>query len=375
MKFEAVLPASSALVEKVLVLLLVGILGYACLVVASPFVVPFIWAVILALSTWPYYLKVAGWLGGRRGPAAVALTLVILLVFVVPVMLAFNAAAERLPSLESLSGRAAELRTSGPPEWVGALPLVGGRLDAEWRAGRLNALLDPQKIRPAIAPVAGWLLQQGANLAMTGLHIILATVMAGLLYAHGEKAATVAERFAQRLGGAETLNALHIAARTVQGVSVGVIGTAIIQAILSGIGFAVAGVPGAPLLGLVSFMTAMMQVGTGLVWIPVALWLHYQGSDGWATFTVAWGIFVNVIDNFIKPYLIGRSGRLPFLLILVGVIGGLLAWGFIGIFLGTTLLAVAYTIFFDWLDNSEPTADKASTAQAVDSQDHDSSRI
>lgn len=353
MKLESVLPTNSALIEKILVLLLVGVLGHACLVIVSPFVAPFLWGVILALSTWPYYLKVAGWLGGRRGLAAVALTLAILLVFVVPVMLAFNAAADRLPSLEGLGGRVAELRTSEPPAWVGSLPWVGERLDSEWRAGKLNALLDPQKIRPAIAPVAGWLLQQGTNLAMTALHVILAAVIAGLLYAHGQKAAAVAERFAHRIGGAQIVNALHIAAHTIQGVSLGIIGTAMIQATLSGIGFAVAGVPGAPLLGLLGFMGAVMQIGTGIAWIPVAIWLHFQGSDGWAAFTVGWGIFVNVIDNFIKPYLIGRGSDLPFLLILVGVIGGLLAWGFIGIFLGTTLLAVAYTVFFDWLDNRE----------------------
>jgi predicted PurR-regulated permease PerM len=102
-----------------------------------------------------------------------------------------------------------------------------------------------------------------------------------------------------------------------------------------------------------------MQIGTGLIWVPAAIWLGNQGSEGWAIFTVVWGILISFIDNFIKPYFIGLNCSLPFLLLLVGVVGGLLAWGFLGIFLGTTLLAVAYTIFFDWLDNREPPIDEA----------------
>jgi predicted PurR-regulated permease PerM len=315
--------------------------------------VPFVWGVILTLSTWPYYQVLTGWLGGRRGLAAVVLTLSLLLIFVVPTMLALSAAADNLPSVDSLLEKLGALKTGRPPRWVVEIPLIGDRLDGYWRSGKLSAWLDLEKLRPALAQVGGWVLRQGANLAVTAFHVVLATVIGGLLYTHGEQAAAVVQRLALRIGGARTLNALHVAARTVPGVALGIIGTALIQSVLSGIGFAVAAVPGAAALGLVCFFAAVLQLGTGIIWIPVAIWLGYQESHGWAIFTVVWGVIVNTLDNFTKPYFIGRSSPLPFLLILVGVIGGLLAWGFVGIFLGTTLLAVAYTVFFDWLDSRE----------------------
>lgn len=365
MTLKASFAPNSRLIERALALLLVGGLGYACLVVVSPFLAPFIWAVILALSTWPYYLKVVHWLGGRRGLAATVLTLGMLLVFVVPVFFAFNAVAEHLPTLESLAARISELRTNEPPDWAAKVPLIGEKLDADWRSGKLSSLLEPQKVRPVLAAAAAWVLREGANLALAGVYVILAVAMAGLLYVGGEGAAKVAERLALRIGGPDTVNALRVAANTVRGVSLGVIGTAAIQAILSGIGFAIAGVPGAAILGLLSFLLAVMQIGTGIVWIPTAIWLSHTGQDGWAAFTVVWGIIINVMDNFIKPYFIGRTSPLPFLLIILGVIGGLLAWGFVGIFLGTTLLAVAYTIFFTWLDHAAPTEPESGVQEAV----------
>jgi len=157
----------------------------------------------------------------------------------------------------------------------------------------------------------------------------------------------------RRHGGG--LQATRIAANTVRGVSLGVIGTALIQAILSGLGFALAGIAAAPILGLLCFLSAVMQLGTSVIWIPAAAWLAHVDQNTWAVFTVVWGIAINVMDNFIKPYFIGLSSPLPFLLIMVGVVGGLLAWGFVGIFLGTTLLAVAYTAFFTWLDQRSDT--------------------
>lgn len=119
-------------------------------------------------------------------------------------------------------------------------------------------------------------------------------------------------------------------------------------------GFAIAGIPGAELLGLVCFILAMMQVGTSLVWIPSAIWLGYQGDTGWAVFTAVWGIFINVADNFVKPYLISQGSGLPIPLIFIGVLGGLLAWGFVGIFVGSTLLVVCFTLLKSWLDMGQP---------------------
>lgn len=346
---------SGLLIERSVLLLVVGGLGYACLQVVSPFVPPFIWATILSLSTWPYYLSLSRWLGGRRKLAAAILTLIQLLVFVIPAILALSALAEHVPNIDGLLDQLLTWVRGEPPAWLASVPLLGESLDADWRAGKLSTLLDPARIRPLMATLGKWVLQGGAGVALNALNIVLAVGMAGLLYSYGEVAAAVAERLAQRVGGEAGLGATRIAANTVRGVSLGVIGTALIQAILSGLGFALAGIAAAPVLGLLCFLTAVMQLGTTLIWVPSAAWLAHVDQNGWAVFTVILGIFINVMDNFIKPYFIGLSSPLPFLLIMVGVVGGLLTWGFVGIFLGTTLLAVAYTTFFAWLDQRPAT--------------------
>ncbi|MFN5744795.1 MAG: AI-2E family transporter [Methylococcaceae bacterium] len=343
-----------SMIERLLLVLVVGMLGYACMQIVSPFIPPFIWATILVLSTWPYYLSLATALGDRKGLASGLLTTLMLLVFVVPAILAFDAVGSHLPLVDDWLVRFMAWLKGEPPEWLGHLPWVGEKLDADWRGGRLQSLVDPAKIRPLLTTLGKWLLQGGAGLALSALNIILAVLMAGMLYSYGDKAALVTQRLALRIGGEDALKATQIAANTIRGVSLGVIGTAMIQAILSGIGFAIAGITAAPLLGLLCFLGAVMQIGTSIVWIPVAGWLVHQGSDNWASFTVVWGLAINIMDNFVKPYFIGLSSPLPFLLIMVGVVGGLLAWGFVGIFLGTTLLAVAYTVFFAWLDSKAP---------------------
>ncbi len=341
-----------ALIENAGILVLVGIIGFACFKVAMPFLAPFMWAMIITLSTWGFYNKLITWLNGRRRMAAAWMALLILLVFALPVTLAIASVMDWLPSLPELAGKLSALRLGEPPAWVMKVPLISGRIEHAWREGSLTNAIDPARVRQLLLAAARWLLTQGANLALAGVYLILATIMAGFLYMHGEDAGKAAERFALRIGGNSGLEALHVAAHTMQGVFLGVIGTALIQAALSGIGFALAGVPGPAVLGVICFMTAVLQIGTGLVWIPVAIWLFHEDNEGWAVFTVIWGLFINTIDNFIKPYFISKtSGELPILLIFVGVIGGFLAWGFLGIFLGATLLAVAYTVFCDWLDS------------------------
>jgi predicted PurR-regulated permease PerM len=236
----------------------------------SPFVPPFIWATILSLSTWPYYLSLSRWLGGRRKLAAAILTLIQLLVFVVPAILALSALAEHVPNIDGLLEQVLAWARGEPPAWLASVPLLGESLDADWRAGKLSTLLDPAKIRPLLATLGKWLLQGGA-VALNALNIVLAVGMAGLLYSYGE-AAAVAGRLAQRIGGTAGLQATRIAANTVRGVSLGVIGTALIQAILSGLGFALAGIAAAPILGLLCFLSAVMQLGTSVIWIPAAAW-------------------------------------------------------------------------------------------------------
>jgi predicted PurR-regulated permease PerM len=341
------------IVERSFLLLLVGGLIYACFEIVAPFIPSFIWALILSISTWPYYQFIARKLGGRENLAATILTLFLLMVFVIPALFALDALSTHLPRVDALTDPVLEWVKGPPPQWFEDIPIVGDNLTETWREGTFSSLISAEKIRGAATAAGSWIIKGSANLALNAINVLLAVLMAGYLYSHGKLGAGFAVRFADRIGGESAVKAAHTAAMTVRAVSLGVIGTALIQALLSGIGFAFAGLASAPILGLLCFLTALLQIGTSVVWIPVAAWLYHLDQDGWAIFTIVWGIMINIMDNVVKPYFIGLSSPLPFLLIMVGVIGGLLAWGFVGIFLGTSLLAVAYSTFFSWLETRD----------------------
>ena len=214
-----------------------------------------------------------------------------------------------------------------------------------------------EKLQPYIITATRWLLAESAQLGLALLEFLLAVVFTGILYVTGESITVLVKRFATRVGGESSLNLLPVAVQTIRSVAFGVIGTALIQAALSVGSFVIAGVPGVAVLGLFCFVSAMLQIGTGLVWIPIAIWLAYHDQKGWAIFIVVSGLFINIMDNFIKPYLISRQGAgIPTILIFIGVLGGLIAWGFLGIFLGATLLAIGYTVLRSWLNQAAAAA-------------------
>jgi predicted PurR-regulated permease PerM len=191
------------------------------------------------------------------------------------------------------------------------------------------------------------------------LRLAFSLLIAFFLFRDGTKAAEQLSAAILRIGGERGTHLLDLAGNTVRGVVYGILGTALVQAVIAGIGFVVAGVPGAAVLTLLTFFLSVVPMGPPLVWIPAACWLFYQGRTGWGIFMVIWGIGVSSIDNFVKPWLISRGSTMPFLLILFGVLGGAIAFGFIGVFLGPTLLAVGYRIMQEWLARKAAPAEEA----------------
>jgi len=239
------------------------------------------------------------------------------------------------------------------PSWLTGIPLIGSQIGDLWERASTDMPALLETVRPAIKEGLTWLLKHSGSLTLSIFEFLLAIVLAGFIYVNGDAAKGLISRLTKRIAGESGQNLLIVAGQTIRAVSVGVVGTALIQAVLSVFGFVIAGVPGAGLLGLFCFFLAMLQVGTGLVWIPTAIWLSYQGDTGWAIFTVIWGIFINISDNVIKPYLISQGSGLPVPLIFLGVLGGLLAWGFIGIFVGSTLLVVCFKLLSSWLESEQ----------------------
>jgi predicted PurR-regulated permease PerM len=189
-----------------------------------------------------------------------------------------------------------------------------------------------------------------AGLAIVGgvTQIVLSVLLTFFIFQDGAALANRLHISVRRIAGERGIHLLEVAGSTIRGVVYGILGTAFVQGMMAGIGFLIAGVPGAVLLGFVTFIVSAVPVGPPLVWIPASLWLFYRGEVGWGIFMVIWGLGVSTVDNVVKPLIISRGSSTPFILIMFGVIGGALSLGFIGVFLGPTLLAVAYNLIKDW---------------------------
>lgn len=340
-------------IERVILLALLASLAVASLQIVRPFVGPTLWGAIIAVSTWPLYRRLERRLGGRKRIAAVVMAVGLLVVLVVPVSMLVDSLAEGVAAVAALLRDLTTVQLPEPPAWLAKLPIVGGGLDKQWREAMVDLPASLEQLRPYIGTAAGWGLAWGADLGVAVLQFLIAVVIAGILYVTGETAVGVLQRFVVRVGGAHHLGLIDVAAQTVRGVAAGVIFTAFIQAVLLGLGLVVVGAPGPVVLSFLTFFLLVIQLPNFLVWLPVVFWLGYREQTGLAIFLFVWGFFVvSTVDNFIRPYLISQGAKLPLLLIFVGVIGGLLAYGFIGLFIGATLLGVGYTLFRSWLDDA-----------------------
>lgn len=335
-------------------IILLALLG-AGLWVMAPFISALLWGAILAFASWPMMRLLTRLLGGREGLAAGVLTGVWMLLVALPlVWLGFNLADHIRDATAFIRDVQVDGLPDAPP-WLGGIPLVGERLVGIWDTldQQGSALL--ASVKPYLGQVGNWLLARSAQIGGGILELTLSLVFVFFFYRDGPRLAAFVLRLLQRLMGARAEYYLELVAATVQRVVNGVIGTAAAQALLALIGFLIAGVPGALVLGLVTFMLSLIPMGPPLAWVPATAWLAWKGDYGMAVFLGIWGTFViSGVDNVLKPYLISRGGNLPLVIVLLGVFGGLLAFGFIGLFIGPTLLAVAYSLLLDWSRTTVP---------------------
>ncbi|WP_175651655.1 AI-2E family transporter [Pseudomonas sp. Marseille-P9899] len=329
-------------------ILLLALLG-AGLWVMAPFISALLWGAILAFAGWPLMRLVPRLCGGRETLAASFLTCLWLLLVALPlVWLGFNLADHVRDATTFIR----DVQVDGLPDapsWLGSVPFVGERLVRFWDTMDQQGAALLATVKPYLGQVGNWLLARSAQIGSGILELILSLVFVFFFYRDGPRLAAFVLRLLERLIGERADYYLGLVAGTVQRVVNGVIGTAAAQGLLALIGFLIAGVPGALVLGLVTFMLSLIPMGPPLAWIPATAWLAWKGDYSMAVFLGIWGTFViSGVDNVLKPYLISRGGDLPLVIVLLGVFGGLLAFGFIGLFIGPTLLAVAYSLLLDW---------------------------
>lgn len=409
-----------------LLLLLIG--GFTIL---KPFMTAIMWSVILGFSLWPAQRLLTKWFRGRRTLAAVVVAISVATLLVGPIVLLGVGLADDAAILGTTTKKWIESSASQPPPWLKKVPLVGERVETYWVefsqdrkrwleqidkgmkdvplkakpvdengdiidgaeasaadviADELNKplvmnpvspeekLLEDERIFELLGKTLGWarswLVGATFGVVMGVLQIVMSILLTFFILRDGDGLGARVAVAASRIAGVRGQHLIKVAGSTVRGVVYGIIGTAVAQGVLAGLGLGLAGVPAAALLGVLTFFLSAVPVGPPLVWIPATIWLFSTGNTGWAVFMLLWGTFVvSGVDNIIKPYLISHGAKIPFVIVFMGVIGGALAFGLVGVFLGPTLLAVGYRVVEEWssaqalLETPSPSSSKSVVAE------------
>lgn len=350
-------------VERDVPRLVLGVLCMGALIASSawimvPFLPAIVWATMIVVATWPMLLRVQARLGGRRGRAVAVMTILLVLLFIVPLGTAVIMVVDHADDLAGFSKSLAQIRPPAPPEWVAKVPLVGGEVQERWKWA---AAASPEEMSERLLPhsraAAAWLVGKIGGFGRMAIHFLLTVILAAILYARGETAASGVRRFARRLAGDRGDHSIVLAGQAIRAVALGVIVTAVVQAVIAGIGLAAAGVPYPGLLTAVVFLLGIAQVGGGLVLVGATIWLFSHDATGWGIAMIAWTIIVSAVDNVLRPFLIRQGADLPLLLIMAGVIGGLVGFGMIGLFAGPVILAISYTLLVSWIELGEDAAE------------------
>ena len=334
------------------------VLAIACiagLVAASfwilrPFVGAAVWAAMLVVATWPLLGRLERALGSRRGLAVAIMTVALVLLLVVPMWAAIDTIVDNNERITDWVKLLAAKGLPPPPDFVADIPFVGEKIASRWAelsAGGAESLVG--RVAPYGAAIGKWLVAEAGSLGYVFVQFLLVVVLSAIMYANGEAAAAKLRRFGRRLAGERGEHAVILAGLAIRGVAMGIGVTAIVQSLLGAIGLAVAGVPFAGLLAAVMLMFCIAQLGPGLILFPAVGWLYWSGDSTWGTALLVWSLFVTTLDNFLRPFLIKQGADLPLLLIFAGVIGGMLGFGLVGLFIGPVVLAVTYTLLEAWI--------------------------
>jgi predicted PurR-regulated permease PerM len=338
------------LTRTTLALLLLGALIVASLYILKPFLSAIVWAMMIVIATWPIHLRLQRYLWGSRLLATIIMTALLLLVLVIPLSLATGSIISNADQIAIWVRWLMSFELPPPPLWLTELPMIGETIGQVWTKFTNLGIRDLwAQAAPYAFDATKWFISQAGGIGALILHFLITVIAASILYADGETAAALLRRFGRRLAGDRGENSVLLAGQAIRSVALGVIVTALVQAGLGGVGLAIAGVPFATLLTAIMFVLGIAQIGVWPVMFGAVIWMFWMGDTVWATFLLVWSMPVVIIDNFIRPFLIKRGADMPILLIFVGVIGGLLGFGLVGIFVGPVVLSVAYTLLNAWL--------------------------
>jgi predicted PurR-regulated permease PerM len=363
------MPQNSArqdVTHTTLSVLFLVLLAGATLWVLSPFLTALLWAVIVSVAIWPILLRLERLFGGRRRLAVAVTMLAFLLVVFVPVTLAVVTIISHAGDITAEIGSFERVQLPPPPVWLSGIPVAGEWITDQWvRFAALDVRQQAAVVMPYAQAVLQWFAARAGGLGLMLLQFVLTAVISALVLVNGESVREWILRFAERLAGQQGHDAAILAARTIRGVVLGVVGTALVQAAIGGVGLFISGVPGAPLLAAVTLFICLAQLGPLPVLIPAVAWLFWTDHTLAGSTLGVIALAAGTLDNVVRPLLIKRGADLPLVLIFAGVIGGLVAFGIVGLFVGPVVLAVAHTLLTRWV---WATADEAGPGGVADSR-------
>ena len=319
-----------------------------CGVILFPFLLPLAWGVILAIALHGPCQLLSERLGNRPGLAATVVVLAMLVMIIVPAVLLGNSLVAETQLLVD-SWQQGRLAVPEPPARVAEWPVVGKSVHAFWLLASHNLDAALAKLQPYIKDLVGWLVAGAAKIGVALLEFVLAILIGGALLATAGRSGAGAMAFAGRIGGSRGHYLAELALATIRGVTRGILGVALIQSLLAGLGLLVAGVPAAGLLTVLMLVMCVVQIGVALVMIPTAVWLFANADMSTAVLFSVWTVVLLPLDNVLKPLMMGRGLDVPILVIFLGAIGGFLSQGIIGLFVGAVVLVLGYELFVQWL--------------------------
>lgn len=329
----------------------VALLVIYCFQVVRPFIQPFAWGVILAVAIHPAYLRLRGWMGGRAKLAAVVLVAVSLLLLIVPAVLISTSLVESSAELANQL-EAGTIRVPAPQPWVADWPIVGDSLHARWSTASQSLEATLREAGPLVKTAIRWLLSASAAAGMGIALFTLSIAIAGVLLSYGNRASKPAYTIANRLFQERGEELVDLGRDIIRSVTRGILGVALIQAILAGIGMLLVDVPAAGLWALLVLLLAVVQIPTVLLLMPMVVYVFATSSSLVAVPFAIWTLTVALSDNVLRPILLGRGAPVPMLVIFIGAIGGFILEGIIGLFVGAVAVAVGFTLFKVWLEDA-----------------------
>jgi predicted PurR-regulated permease PerM len=343
-------PSQRELPRIVLAVLAILLMIVAALWIMRPFLLAIVWATMIVVATWPLMIGIQRRLANKRALAVLVMCTLLVMFLVVPLSMAVITLAGSIEDLPALMEALKTFRLPQLPDFIAGLPLVGDRIAQVYHdlaSAGSEALL--ARASPYGTQIAKWLVSEAGSIGYMGIQFLLTVVICAIMYAQGEEAADGLRRFGYRLAGDRGDDVVVLAGRAIRSVALGIGVTAIVQTVLAGLGLGLAAIPFAGILTAIILLLCLAQVGPMLVLVPAVIWLYYKDHTGAAIVLLVWTVIVGSLDNIIRPILIRKGADLPLLVIFAGVIGGLLTFGIIGLFVGPVVLAVTYTLLRDWV--------------------------